>query len=77
VPSEFLTNNAEVVVAAATTSMSYLAKSGVPCISIIDLIRAKDGFDKEAWKQKMLEESDYKIKFVRSQEELKEHLLRN
>jgi len=77
VPSEFLVKSVKVVIAAATTSMNYLAKSGVTCISILDLIRTKDGFDKKAWKQKMLEESDHRIKFVRSREELKEHLLRN
>ncbi len=74
IPSEFLVGNAKVVIAAATTSMNYLAKSGVTCISILDLIRTKEGFEKKAWKQKMLDESDGKIRFVQSREELQAYL---
>ena len=77
IPSEFLANNAKVVIAAATTSMSYLAKSGVTCISILDLIKPTKQFDKKAWKQKMLDESDGKIRFVQSREELQTYLTQN
>lgn len=77
IPSEFLVGNAKVVIAAATSSMNYLAKSGVTCISILDLIRTKDGFDKKARKQKMLDESDGKIRFVQSRKELQTYLTQN
>ena len=75
IPIEFFVNGVKVVVAGATTSMNYLAKSGVTCISILDLIRVKDALDKDEWKRKMLLESDNQIKFVQSKEELRECLL--
>lgn len=75
VPSEFLVNSVKVFIAGATTSMNYLAKSGARCISILDLVRTKSTFDKEEWKKKMLFESNNKIKFVQSREELRKYLL--
>ncbi len=70
VPTEFMVNTTCVAIAAATTAMSYLAKAGVTCVSVLDLLRPEKGIDHAAWKKKMLEESDHKIIFVQSVEEL-------
>lgn len=76
IPSEFLAKSTKIVISTATTAMNYLAKSGVTCISILDLIQTKQSFDKEGWRKKMLTESANQIKFVESKEALERYLLK-
>jgi len=74
VPSEIICQKARLVVGAATVGMCVLAKLGVTCISILDLLEMKPGFDKEAWVSRMTIESDGKIIFVKTRDELIKYL---
>ena len=75
VPAEFLAYNVGVVVGAATASLAPLARVGVRCISILDLVATREGFSKQFWKDKMIRDSEGAVLFPQSREELKSYLL--
>jgi len=73
-PSEILCLKSRLVISLATTAMGTLAKLGVTCVCIIYLVEPQPDFDREWWVSKMTRDSDGKIVFVKTREELLKYL---
>jgi hypothetical protein len=74
IPAEFLADNLGVVVGAASASLAPLARKGVRCISVLDLVGTREGFSKQFWKDKMTSDSEGTVLFPQSRDELKNYL---
>ena len=74
VPSEIICQKAKLVIGTATVGMCVLAKLGVTCISVLELLDPQPDFDKAAWISRMTNDSNGKIIFVKSKHELIKYL---
>jgi len=74
IPSEILFTKSRLVIALATAGLSTLAKLGVTCVCLHYLVDPQPDYDSEFWVSKMTLESDGKIIFVKSREELLKYI---
>ena len=74
IPSEILCLKSHLVISLATTAMTSLAKLGVTCLCLVYLVEPQPDFDREWWVSKMTRDSDGKIIFVKSREELLKYI---
>jgi hypothetical protein len=76
IPLELLTEHIDVAIGVMSVSMEYLAKNGVNCISIMDMVEVyEDVVDEVYWKKRMNRNSEFKIKFPQNRLELDKYFL--
>ena len=69
-PVEMIANKIDLVLGDTSTGMINLANLGVKCVSFIDMIRVEESFDWKYWKNRMSEDTQGKITYVKSFDEL-------